>query len=73
MKTMWRDDFVDGLLDQGALTDARAKLLRLLEKRQFAVSEKIREGVEQCADMSTIDTWFDRAIDATVIEEVFAD
>lgn len=73
MKTMWRDDFVDGLLDQGALEDARAKLLRLLEKRQLAVSEKIRERVEQCADMSMIDAWFDRAANATSLSEVFTD
>ncbi|MCL2730768.1 MAG: hypothetical protein FWE15_12195 [Actinomycetia bacterium] len=77
MKTMWKDDFVDGLLDEGhksgQLEDAREKLLRLLDKRGLTASEAIRGRVESCTDMGMINTWFDRAIDASSLDEVFSE
>jgi hypothetical protein len=70
MKTVWKDDFVDGLLDQGRLADAQEKLLRLLGKR-FTVPAAIHEQVDGCGDMNQINTWFDRAITAESLDEVF--
>jgi hypothetical protein len=72
MKTVWKDDFVDGLLDQGRLADAREKLLQLIDSR-LSVSAVVRERVEGCADISKINTWFDRAITAKSVKEVFAE
>lgn len=76
MKTVWKDDFVDGLLDQGRedgrLTEAREKLLQLLGKR-LSVSATVRKRVEKCADITMINIWFDRAITARSVNEVFAD
>jgi hypothetical protein len=76
MKTVWKDDFVDGLLDQGRedgrLSEAREKLLQLMGKR-LSVSAAVRKRVEGCADISEINTWFDRAITAKSVKEVFAE
>lgn len=76
MKTVWKDDFVDGLLDEGRedgrLSDAREKLLQLLGKR-LSVSATARKRVEGCADIGTINTWLDRAITAKSLKEVFAE
>jgi hypothetical protein len=74
MKTVWKDDFVDGWLDkgraQGRLAEAREMLLRILERR-LAAPAAIRERVEGCADLSTLNTWFDRAITADSLADVF--
>ena len=68
MKTVLKDAFVDGLLNEG-----RAEmLLRLLGKR-FGVPESIRGRVETCTDTAQINIWFDRAITATSLDEVFTE
>jgi hypothetical protein len=72
MKLELKDDFIDGMIDQGHLRGARQMMLQLLDKR-FSVPEDIRKRVEECADIAKIDVWFDRAITATSLDEVFAE
>ena len=72
MKTVFKDTFVDGLLDQGHLRGVRQMMLQLLDKR-FSVPEDIRKQVEECTDIAKIDAWFDRAITATSLEEIFVE
>jgi hypothetical protein len=72
-----RDDFIDGLLDQGrAEGEARGEakiLLRVLAARGFAVTDDVRERVVGCTDTGRLETWADRAVTATSITEVFTD
>jgi hypothetical protein len=72
-----RDDFIDGLLDQGrAEGEARGEakiLLRVLAARGFAVTDDVRERVVGCTDTGRLETWADRAVTATCITEVFTD
>lgn len=76
MKTVFKDAFVDGLLNQGraegGAETARKLLLQLLGKR-FTVPDDIRRRIETCTDTPKMDTWFDRAITATSLDEVFAE
>ena len=72
MKTVLKDAFVDGWLDEGRLEKARQMTLQILCKR-FSVSDDIRKRVETCTDMAMLDIWFDRAITAASIGEVFAE
>jgi hypothetical protein len=51
---------------------ARA-LLRMLERRGFAVSTEQRERVLACTDLATLDEWLDRAARAESTESVFVD
>ncbi|MBB4790410.1 hypothetical protein [Streptomyces nodosus] len=37
-----------------------------------ALTEETRQRVTTCTDMPVLDLWFDRAIDATTLDEVFA-
>jgi hypothetical protein len=55
-----------------ALGEARL-LLRTLEKRGVAVDEATRARVTACTDTAVLDRWFDRALTATSLDEVFAD
>lgn len=72
-----RDDFIDGLLDQGrAEGEARGEakmLLRVLAARGFAVTDDVRERVVGCTDTGRLETWADRAVTASSITEVFSD
>lgn len=47
-------------------------MLRLLERRGLTVSDEQRERVLSCRDLLTIEAWFDRAIVASIVDEVFA-
>jgi hypothetical protein len=75
MATVFRDEFVDGLLDKGraegqALGEA-AMLLRVLAARGFAVPDEIRQLVQSCRDLTQIEAWGDCAAAATSLDEVF--
>jgi hypothetical protein len=83
MKIELKDAWVDGLLDQGRAegraqgeAEGRAQghiemLLQLLGTR-FAIPASIRSRVMACTDTTQISIWFDRAITATSLDEVFA-
>jgi hypothetical protein len=55
----------------GKAVEAARMLLRYLDSR-FDVPEERRQQVEDCADASLIETWFDRALTATTLDQVFA-
>jgi hypothetical protein len=68
-----RDDFIDGLLDQGRAEGEAKMLLRVLAARGFAVTDDVRERVVGCTDTGKLETWADRAVTASSITEVFSD
>jgi hypothetical protein len=72
MKTVFKDAFVDGLLDQGRAQAARQMVLELLGMR-FSVPEDIRERVNACTDTAVLNAWFRRAVNAASLDEVFTD
>jgi hypothetical protein len=59
-------------LAKGSLQKARQMLLQILDKR-FNVPADIHKRVETCTDTAMMDTWFDRAITAASLDEVFAE
>lgn len=67
MKTVFKDAFVDGLLNQG-----RAEMLLELLDMRFTVPADIRRRVEGCTDTGQIKTWFKRVPSAKSLDEVFA-
>lgn len=76
MKTVLKDTFVDGLLDQGRAegrVEGRAEMLLELLGLRFAVPAVIRTRVEACGDAECIKMWFDRAVTAASLDEVFAE
>ena len=65
--------FEEGIAVGEARGEARGKagaLVRLLERRIGAVPEALRARIF-AADLASIETWFDRAIEATEFESVF--
>ncbi|GGP43279.1 hypothetical protein GCM10010287_00780 [Streptomyces variabilis] len=56
----------------GRVAGKAEQLLRLMERRGFSLTEETRQRVTTCSDMPLLDLWFDRAIDATTLDEIFA-
>jgi hypothetical protein len=57
---------------EGRAAGKAEQLLRLMERRGFSLTEETRQRVTTCTDMPLLDLWFDRAIDATALDEIFA-
>jgi hypothetical protein len=59
---------------QEGLTRGRAEsVLRILTARGMRVDEKSRQHILACAEVATLDRWFDRALNATTLSEVLDD
>jgi hypothetical protein len=48
-------------------------VLRLLDARHLAPSAEQRQRVTSCTDSAQLGLWFDRAVTAATVAEVFAD
>jgi hypothetical protein len=84
MKTVIKDPFIDAFVAEG-LAKGRAEgrdegraegeaqmLLKYLGSR-FTVPARIRDRVTACTDTDQLEAWFDRAIKAATLDEVFAE
>lgn len=58
--------------EEGRVKEKTERLLHLMERRGLSLTEETRQRVTTCADAPLLDLWFDRAIDATTLDEVFA-
>ncbi|MFL1902807.1 hypothetical protein ACJWDR_27445 [Streptomyces tauricus] len=61
------------LIEETRLQSRAEDILRLLTLRGIDIPEAARERITGCADLETLGTWFDRAVTATGVEELFAD
>ncbi|QKW03244.1 hypothetical protein [Streptomyces sp. NA02536] len=67
----FKEGFKEGFREGRAAGKAE-QLLRLMERRGFSPTEETRQRVTTCTDAPLLDLWFDRAIDATTLDEIFA-
>ena len=47
-------------------------ILKILTKRGVSITEAHRERILECSDLAELDRWFDRALTAVAIDELFA-
>ncbi len=59
--------------EEGRIETSRAMLLRLLEWRHIPVPTTVRARVESCTDLDQLETWFEGALHAVKMEELFAE
>ena len=76
MTTAFKDEFVDGLLDQGR-AEGRAEgeaamLLQVLRARGFEVPARIHQQIVNCADTAQLEAWARFAVNASSLSEIFA-
>jgi hypothetical protein len=77
LTTKFPDPFIDGFIDQGR-AQGRAQgeahmLLRVLDARGISVPADIRDRISSCADTAQLEAWFDRAIVAKTVSDIFGD
>jgi hypothetical protein len=68
-----RDDFIDGLLDQGRTEGEARMLLRVLAARGLEVPDDIRQRVLDCANTTQLEMWADRAATAGSLVDIFSE
>jgi hypothetical protein len=75
MSTVIKDPFIDRFIAkgkaEGQAMEAARMLLRYLDSR-FDVPDNRRKQIEDCTDAGPIEAWFDEALTATTLEQVFA-
>ncbi|MEU7138030.1 hypothetical protein ABZ942_01125 [Nocardia sp. NPDC046473] len=67
----YRDDFVDGLLEQGRAEGEARSLLRVLTARGFAVPDHLRTHILSSADTAQLEAWMDKAVVADSLDAIF--
>jgi hypothetical protein len=68
MRIELKDTFIDGWFNKG-----RAEMLLQLLETRFSVPDRTRRRVEKCNDETRLKTWFQRAINASSLDEVFTE
>lgn len=58
--------------DEGRIAHARQTLRRVLEKRGLGLPAELDAHIEACSDVTRLDAWLDRALDAASVAEVFS-
>jgi len=60
-------------LQQGLIRGRAEGILRILSARRVHVDEEARQRILTCADMATLDRWFDRSLNAATLSDVLDD
>ncbi|HZI03793.1 MAG TPA: Rpn family recombination-promoting nuclease/putative transposase [Archangium sp.] len=60
-------------LQQGLIRGRAEAILRILSARRVHVDEEARQRILTCADMATLDRWFDRSLNAATLSDVLDD
>ncbi|WP_395820169.1 hypothetical protein [Archangium minus] len=58
---------------EGLIRGRTEDILRILTARGVHVDEEARLRILTCTDMAALDLWFDRALNATSLSDVFVD
>lgn len=73
MFTSYRDEYIAKGRAEGEAKGMATLLLRLLDQRGLPVAVELEHQVSPCQDPAQLQRWFDRALAATRIEDVFGD
>ncbi|MFC5061034.1 hypothetical protein [Actinomycetospora atypica] len=57
---------------EGEAHGRAAILLRILDRRGLEITDQARTRITGCSDLSQLETWSDRALTATTLEDVFS-
>ncbi|ATL70827.1 hypothetical protein [Nocardia terpenica] len=68
----YKSEFAQRYYARGEIFGEGKALLRLLNKRGFTVPDDITRSVTECSDLDQIEAWFDRAVTAETLDEVFS-
>lgn len=64
--------FQERLRAEGEAKGRAQDIIRLLSGRGIQVDDVVRTRLEECTDLDALNMWFDRAIAADAVDELFA-
>ncbi|MFI6039411.1 hypothetical protein ACIBBD_35880 [Streptomyces sp. NPDC051315] len=77
MQYFWRHPLAQEVREQGReegrIAERAEMTLRILEWRGIPVPDTVRARVEACTDLDRLTAWSERAVRATIAEDLFAD
>jgi hypothetical protein len=71
--SFFKSESAELLRNEGRAEGEAEFILRALTRRGIEVSDAVRDRVTACSDLATLARWFDRALTATVAEDIFAE
>jgi len=75
--TEWKSDFIDSYVEQGIEQGIRQGkseyLLKILDARGIRTTKQQHGHVTACTDLAQLDDWFDRALTARAVSDIFQD
>ena len=66
-------ELIEQGLEKGRLRGRAEGVLRILAARGVHVGDEAQQLILTCADMATLDRWFDRALNATTLSDVLGE
>ncbi|WP_069166370.1 hypothetical protein [Nocardia altamirensis] len=69
--SFFRSETSNALRAEGAFEARSKNIVRLLDRRGVNVPDTVRARILACRDGDRLDHWFDRAITATTVDELF--
>jgi hypothetical protein len=67
------EELIERGRQQGRLIGRAEAVLRILAARGVHVGDEAQQRILACTDVSTLDRWFDRALNATTLSDVLED
>jgi flagellar biosynthesis/type III secretory pathway protein FliH len=75
----WAEGLAKGLADghakgeiAGQIAAKRDSLLKLLKRAELRLTQAEQERIATCTDLATLDRWFDNALAAETVADVFS-
>jgi hypothetical protein len=65
--------FVSEMRAKGRAEGEAKAVLQILKRRKVAVDGTSQQRIESCTNVRTLETWLDRSLAATTVEELFQD
>jgi hypothetical protein len=69
----WKSDFIEGFHRQGREEGKAEYLIKMIDARRIVVTDQERQQIISCTDITQLDQWFDRALNATTAADIFKD
>ncbi|MBQ1080413.1 hypothetical protein [Nocardiopsis sp. B62] len=75
----WQSDFARKYVgigreegrEEGRAAEAARSVVSVLEARGFSISDEVRERIEACADLATLEKWVPSAVTVDRPEDLF--
>lgn len=59
--------------EEGIEQERVSMILRILDWRGIPVPDAVRDRVKACSDLDQLEVWAERAVHATIVEDLFVD